>query len=342
MWRTCSTTPSPCSHDPAYRETNAAALRAEGPRIPLPGWSDGTGDDAAAELAASAARGRKLAALLDPDTPVPGVTEPRPGAPSGSALRPEIAEIAVPSTVDDTNMTGDDFALTAGWGHLGQGEAVMPGQGRAIERPHTAPEQAALPSVVPALSRNPVPVPRDTGDDAHTPSDTTTPRTEDDAALPPVIPALSRDSCPAGTVPHPVPVPRDTGDDAHTPGDTTTPRTEDDAALPPVIPALSRHSCPAGTVPHPVPTPSDAQTLDEPTHVLGNTTFDIYLNDRAYWRNVPAAVWNYKLGGYQVLKKWLSYRDHKVLHRPLHHQEVQHFTNTARRITAILKLTADS
>ena len=26
------------------------------------------------------------------------------------------------------------------------------------------------------------------------------------------------------------------------------------------------------------------------------------LNDRAYWHNVPAAVWNYKLGGYQVLK----------------------------------------
>ena len=174
------------------------------------------------------------------------------------------------------------------------------------------------------MSRNPVPVPRDTGDDAHTPSDTTTPRTEDDAALPPVIPALSR---------NPVPVPRDTGDDAHTPSDTTTPRTEDDAALPPVIPALSRN---------PVPTPSDAQTLDDTAHILGNTTFDIYLNDRAYWRNVPAAVWNYKLGGYQVLKKWLSYREHKVLHRPLHPQEVQHFTNTARRITAILKLTADS
>ena len=193
----------------------------EWPRIPLPGWPDGTGDDAAAELAASAARGRKLAALLDPDTPVPGVTQPRPGAPSGSALRPEIAEIAVPSTIDHTNMTGDDFSLTAGWGHLGQGEAVMPGQGRAIERPYTTPEQSALPSVVPALSRNPVPVPRDTRDDAHTPSDTTTPRTEDDAALPPVIPALSRDSCqepspiqspspatPATTPTHPATPPR--------------------------------------------------------------------------------------------------------------------------------------
>ena len=29
------------------------------------------------------------------------------------------------------------------------------------------------------------------------------------------------------------------------------------------------------------------------------------------------AVWNYKLGGYQVLKKWLSYRESKVLGRNL-------------------------
>ena len=43
--------------------------------------------------------------------------------------------------------------------------------------------------------------------------------------------------------------------------------------------------------------------------MLGDATFDIWLNDHAFWRNVPAAVWNYRLGGYQVLKKWLSYRE---------------------------------
>ena len=48
---------------------------------------------------------------------------------------------------------------------------------------------------------------------------------------------------------------------------------------------------------------------------LGETTFDVYLNDRAYWRNVPAAVWGYRLGGYQALKKWLSYRERRVLGR---------------------------
>ena len=210
-------------HDPAYREANAGALRMEWPRIPLPGWPDGDSGGAADELAASAARGRKLAALLDSDTPVPGVTEALPGAPSGSALRPEIAAVAVPSTVDGGNMTGDDFELTAGWGHFGSGQAVMPGQGRIVERPCTADERAALNDAVASL---------------------------------------------------------------------------------------------------------------------GDTTFDVYLNDRACWRNVPADIWSYKLGGYQVLKKWLSYREQKVLGRPLLPQEVQHFTDTARRITAILSLAA--
>ena len=56
---------------------------------------------------------------------------------------------------------------------------------------------------------------------------------------------------------------------------------------------------------------------------------------------MPSAVWNYRLGGYQVLKKWLSYRERSVLKRPLHPEEVQHFTDTARRIAAILLLTSD-
>ena len=72
--------------------------------------------------------------------------------------------------------------------------------------------------------------------------------------------------------------------------------------------------------------------------ILGETTFDIYLNGHAYWGSVPAAVWSYKLGGYQVLKKWLSYRERKILDRPLRPEEVQHFTDTARRIAAMLVL----
>ena len=74
---------------------------------------------------------------------------------------------------------------------------------------------------------------------------------------------------------------------------------------------------------------------------LGETTFDVYLNGDAFWRNVPSVVWDYRLGGYQVLKKWLSYREYQVLGRRLHAQEVQHFTDTARRIGAFLLATSD-
>ena len=73
--------------------------------------------------------------------------------------------------------------------------------------------------------------------------------------------------------------------------------------------------------------------------MLGQTTFDIYLNGNSYWRNVPAAVWCYKLGGYQVLKKWLSYRERPILGRALLLEEVLYFAEVARRIGAIVTTT---
>ena len=79
--------------------------------------------------------------------------------------------------------------------------------------------------------------------------------------------------------------------------------------------------------------------MGEAADILDGTTVDIHLNDSARWSNVPAAVWDYKLGGYQILKKWLSYREHKVLGRNMRPEEVEHFTHTARRIAAILMLT---
>ncbi len=203
-------------HDPAYRAANAGALRMEWPRIPLPGWSDNESDDVAAALARSAARGRELARLLDPDAPVSGVTD--------GTLPPGIAVIAVPATADGRHMAGEDFAVTAGWGHSGSADAVMPGQGRVVERAYTPSERAALDYAVPWF---------------------------------------------------------------------------------------------------------------------GPTTFDIYLNRNAFWRNVPAAVWGFKLGGYQVLKKWLSYRERGVLDRALTPSEVQRFTDIARRLAAILTTVRD-
>ena len=76
-------------------------------------------------------------------------------------------------------------------------------------------------------------------------------------------------------------------------------------------------------------TAAEREALGDTAATLGDTTLDVYLNANAHWRNVPAAVWNYKLGGYQVLKKWLSYRESKVLGRPLTPAETQHFTDTA-------------
>ena len=134
-------------HDPAYREANAGALRMEWPRIPLPGWPDGKAEGAAEALAKSAALGRELAGLLDPDTQVPGVTQ--------GTVRTEIATVAVPATIDGRNMTDDDFALTAGWGHFGSGDAVMPGQGRVVERVCTSFERAALGDAAATLGEAP-------------------------------------------------------------------------------------------------------------------------------------------------------------------------------------------
>jgi hypothetical protein len=71
---------------------------------------------------------------------------------------------------------------------------------------------------------------------------------------------------------------------------------------------------------------------------LGTATHDIYLNDIAYWKNIPDRVWHYTIGGYQVIKKWLSYREQELLGRSLMQAEVIEVTNMARRIAAILLL----
>ena len=74
---------------------------------------------------------------------------------------------------------------------------------------------------------------------------------------------------------------------------------------------------------------------------LGEQTFDIFINEFAYWRNVPEKVWNYYIGGYQVIKKWLSYREIELLGRPLTLDEITEVTNMIRRISAIILLEND-
>ena len=70
--------------------------------------------------------------------------------------------------------------------------------------------------------------------------------------------------------------------------------------------------------------------------LLGDRTFDIHLNREAWWSNVPERVWDYTLGGYQVVKKWLSYRERAMLGRALRPDEVAYVAEMVRRIAAIL------
>ena len=82
--------------------------------------------------------------------------------------------------------------------------------------------------------------------------------------------------------------------------------------------------------------PEELVALGETVATLGETTFDVYLNARTFWRNVSVSVWRCKLGGYQVLKKWLSYRERSILNRPLKPEEIQHFADTGRRIATMV------
>jgi len=72
--------------------------------------------------------------------------------------------------------------------------------------------------------------------------------------------------------------------------------------------------------------------------IISDSACDVYLNDTTYWRGVPTDVWEYTLGGYQVLKKWLSYRETAVLGRPLKPEEAREFMHIARRIASLLAL----
>lgn len=75
--------------------------------------------------------------------------------------------------------------------------------------------------------------------------------------------------------------------------------------------------------------------LDQALDQLGRATCDIYLNDRVYWRNIPGRVWDFTIGGYQVMKKWLSYRERDLLGRALTIEEVRHVIGMARRLASV-------
>ena len=87
-------------------------------------------------------------------------------------------------------------------------------------------------------------------------------------------------------------------------------------------------------------TPAELESLAGAEKTLG-APLDIYLNGSTFWSGVPENAWKFRIGGYQVAKKWLSYREQSVLKRPLRAEEVRHFTATIRRLAAILLLAED-
>ncbi len=71
----------------------------------------------------------------------------------------------------------------------------------------------------------------------------------------------------------------------------------------------------------------------------GERTGDLFLNNNAYFSNVPELVWTYQLGGYPVLKKWLSYRQaDRRSGKPLTDDERRWFRQIIHRIAALLAL----
>jgi len=203
-------------HSPLYRRENSDALRQDWPRIPLPSDRD--------TLYTSAELGRQVAALLDAEHDVAGVT--------AGTVRADLRVIAPPVRVGGgpLNPEAGELAVTARWGHAGQGGVTMPGKGRVIARDYTVEERAAIVGSVQALG----------------------------------------------------------------------------------------------------------VTENNVFALLGERTYNVYLNDVAYWSNVPAHVWEYTIGGYQVIKKWLSYRESDLLDRSLTKEEAREVMHMARRIAALL------
>jgi hypothetical protein len=177
-------------------------------------------------FASSQSLGRTVSALLDVESPVDTVTT--------GAVRHELRPIGRPWKGDggQIDLAAGDLAVTAGWGHAGQGGVTMPGHGRLVERSYTEEEFAAFREGLSDLEL----------------------------------------------------------------------------------------------------------TFDQLMTCLGGTCVDVYLNDCVFWRCIPKRVWTYTIGGYQVIKKWLSYRERPLLGRDLTPDEARYVTEIARRIAAILLL----
>lgn len=90
-----------------------------------------------------------------------------------------------------------------------------------------------------------------------------------------------------------------------------------------------------------IPRPFTDEEMPSPTSAdaWGERTGDLFINSQAHFSHVPEAVWQYQLGGYPVLKKWLGYRQSDRRNgKPLTDDERRWLRQMIQRISALLAL----
>ena len=71
----------------------------------------------------------------------------------------------------------------------------------------------------------------------------------------------------------------------------------------------------------------------------GGRTYDpkaerVYINKEQYFDNIPKNLWEYQIGGYQVLDKWLKDR----AERRLSADDVRHYCRIATALSETIRL----
>jgi hypothetical protein len=62
----------------------------------------------------------------------------------------------------------------------------------------------------------------------------------------------------------------------------------------------------------------------------------VYINKTRYFEGIPPEIWGFKIGGYQVLDKWL--KDRKKAKRSLSFDDILHYQKIVIVLTATLNI----
>ncbi|BAZ85006.1 type ISP restriction/modification enzyme [Dolichospermum compactum] len=62
----------------------------------------------------------------------------------------------------------------------------------------------------------------------------------------------------------------------------------------------------------------------------------MYINKHSYFTDIPSHIWEFKIGGYQVLDKWL--KDRKNAKRELSTEEINQHQKIVIALTETLRL----